>query len=139
MTQYINTTTNTLHSEADIRAAFPTTSFPSPFVPPDEYKVVFPAPPPTYDSITQSVRSLPPALTSKGHYEEVYEVVDLDAETVSTNKEAKKKADNAAVLAQIAEIESKQARAVREAALGNTQYLQDIETAIVLLRGQLQG
>ena len=45
---------------------------------------------------------------------------------------------NAKIKAQIASIEAGQARAVREAALGDTQHLQDIETAVVLLRGQLK-
>ena len=45
---------------------------------------------------------------------------------------------NSKIKQQIVSIEAGQARAVREAALGNTQHLQDIETAVVLLRGQLK-
>ena len=45
---------------------------------------------------------------------------------------------NVIIKQKIAAIEAGQARAVREAALGNTQHLQDIETAVVLLRGQLK-
>lgn len=76
---YINTETNTIHSEADIRAAFPNTSFPSPFVPPEEYAVVFPSPAPAYNPITQAVRETTPILTNKGHYEQAWEVVELYA------------------------------------------------------------
>ena len=45
---------------------------------------------------------------------------------------------NSKIKQQIVSIEAGQARAVREAALGDTQHLQDIETAVVLLRGQLK-
>ena len=45
---------------------------------------------------------------------------------------------NSKIKQQIVSIEAGQARAVREAALGNTQHLQDVETAVVLLRGQLK-
>jgi hypothetical protein len=72
---YINTTDNTYpHSEADIRRAFPNTSFANPFTPPDNYAVVFPAPQPTA-SIIQSVREITPVLTVKGHYEQTWEIV----------------------------------------------------------------
>jgi hypothetical protein len=72
---YINTTDSTYpHSEADIRRAFPNTSFANPFTPPDAYKVVFPAPQPTV-SIIQSVRETAPILTGKGHYEQAWEIV----------------------------------------------------------------
>ena len=60
---------------------------------------------------------------------------------IAYNKKSAEQLDqvhNSKIKAQIAAIESGQARAVREAALGNTQHLQDIETAVVLLRGQLK-
>lgn len=41
---------------------------------------------------------------------------------------------NRQVIAQIAEIEARQARAVREAALGSPQYLQQVEAQIQALR-----
>ena len=45
--------------------------------------------------------------------------------------------DNAPILAQIAVIESRQHRAVREAALGSTAYLEQIEAQVAALRMQL--
>lgn len=61
-------------TEADIRAANPNTSFPVPFVAPDPYALVFPAPQPAYDPISQVVREIAPEL-AKGNYEQRYEVV----------------------------------------------------------------
>lgn len=78
MANYINTATGQWPiSETQIRTDFPQTSFPSPFVPPDEYKVIFPAPAPTpANPVIQTVREITPVLTSKGHYEQSYEIVD---------------------------------------------------------------
>ena len=91
---YINTTTGEYPvSEAQIRLAYPNTSFPVPFQAPKEYAVVFQAPQPTFDVLTQSVREVTPVLTNKGHYEQAWEVIALDAETVSLNQEAKEVAD----------------------------------------------
>jgi hypothetical protein len=74
---YINTETNQYPlSASDIRSENPNTSFPSPFVPPEQYKVVFPTPQPsTYNLVTQIVRETAPQLTSKGHWEQCWEVV----------------------------------------------------------------
>lgn len=74
-------------TEKDIKNAFPQTSFPAQFRPPEGYEVVFPAPAPLVDPITQIAREIAPVLTDKGHYEQVWEVVDLDAETVAANQE----------------------------------------------------
>lgn len=76
---YIHAATLTQHSEQDIRAAHPNTSFPQPFVPPDQYAYVFPAPQPAYNPVTQSVREIAPVLTDKGHWEQQWEVVELYA------------------------------------------------------------
>ena len=86
---YLNTITQAYPvQEQDIRAAFPNISFPHPFVPPEEYVTVFASPLPTYDKVTQFVRETAPLLTDKGHYEQHWEVVDLDAETIAANQEA---------------------------------------------------
>lgn len=74
---YINTTTFQQCSESEIRAANPNTSFPSPFIPPDDYAYVFPAPRPTYNPVTQAVRETTPELTVLGHWEQRWEVVEL--------------------------------------------------------------
>ena len=62
-------------SEQEIKAANPNTSFANPFVAPDEYALVFPAPQPAYNPITQVVREITPVLTVKGNYEQQYEVI----------------------------------------------------------------
>lgn len=86
---YINTQTNQYPlSERDIRNAYPNTSFPNPFTAPDEYAVVFPAPKPTHDPIIQAVHEIAPILTSKGHYEQQWEVVALAPEQVTANQAA---------------------------------------------------
>jgi hypothetical protein len=74
---YINTETNQYPlSASDIRSENPNTSFPSPFVPSSKYQWVFPTPQPsTYNSITQIVRETAPQLTSKGTWEQRWEVV----------------------------------------------------------------
>lgn len=90
---YINTTTGQYPvSEAAIRAAHPDTSFPTPFVAPDDYALVFPTPQPAYDAITQSVRETAPALSVKGEYEQQWEVVALPPEQAEVNRAAARQA-----------------------------------------------
>jgi hypothetical protein len=73
---YINTVTLQYPvSERDIRNLNPNTSFPAPFLAPDEYSVVFPAPKPSYNEVTQVAREIQPELTSKGTWEQRWEVV----------------------------------------------------------------
>lgn len=72
---YINTISLQQLSESEIRAAFTNTSFPNPFVPPDGYAYVFPAPQPAHNPVTQAVRETTPVLTAKGHWEQQWEVV----------------------------------------------------------------
>lgn len=85
---YLNTQTLQRTSESDIRAAFPNTSFPVPFVAPEGYALVFPSPPPELNPITQHVRELAPVLTVKGHYEQQWEVVALSPEQIAANQAA---------------------------------------------------
>ena len=72
-------------SEHEIRSLHPNTRFPSPFIAPDEYAPVFPAPQPEHSRVTHACREVEPVLTSKGHYEQAWEVVVLDEETVAAN------------------------------------------------------
>lgn len=73
---YINIDTSQYPvSESDIKAAFPNTSFPVPFTPPDGYAWVFPAPQPSYDPVIRIVRETAPELTVKGTWEQRWEVV----------------------------------------------------------------
>ena len=85
-------------TERDICAANPNTSFPVPFVAPDDYAWVFPTPQPTYDPVTQYARETAPAVSAKGHYEQQWEIVELfstqaekDA-AIAADIEAKRKA-----------------------------------------------
>lgn len=72
---YINETSGQYPvSELEIRAEFPNTSFPAPFVPPENFKVVFGSPYPTYNPVVQQVREVAPTLTQLGHYEQTWEV-----------------------------------------------------------------
>lgn len=89
---YLNTETLQQCTERDIRAAFPNTSFADPFQPPEGYVWIFPAPQPPHDQITQMVRETAPVLTDKGHWEQQWEVVELDAEVAAANAEAARKA-----------------------------------------------
>lgn len=85
-------------TESMIRLSYPNTSFPEPFVAPDEFALVFPSPQPAHDAVTQHVRELAPVLTVKGHYEQHWEIVELfstqvekDA-AIAADIEAKRKA-----------------------------------------------
>ena len=73
---YINEQTKAYPvSERDIRDAHPNTSFPVPFLAPNPYVAVFPAPQPEHNQVTHLVRETAPVLTTKGHYEQQWEVV----------------------------------------------------------------
>lgn len=80
-------------TEREIRNLFPNTSFPAPFQPPGGYALVFPAPQPEHDPITQVVREAAPVMTDKGHWEQRWEVVDLLPEVVEANQAKKVEAD----------------------------------------------
>lgn len=76
MAHYIDTETMQYQvSEADIRALYPQTSFPNPFIPPEQYKLVFAAPQPVFDSITQAVREIVPVLTGLGTWQQQWDIV----------------------------------------------------------------
>ena len=62
-------------SQTQIRAENPNTSDPASFPTPEGYKVVFPAPKPSYNEVTQVAREIQPELTSKGAWEQQWEVV----------------------------------------------------------------
>lgn len=78
MTNYINTITSQYPvSEQDIRLANPNTSFTTPFTPPPEYQVVFPAPKPEYNSVIQTVQETAPELTIKSTWEQRWVIVNI--------------------------------------------------------------
>ena len=98
MTAYINSLTGAYPiSESQIRADYPNTSFGVPFVAPEQYKVVFPAPTPAHDPMLQHPAEDVPVLTSKGHYEQTWNVVALPVETVAANKAAAQAAKTDAI------------------------------------------
>lgn len=72
-------------TEQEIRIANQNTSFPVPFIAPDEYALVFPFPLPTYNSITERVVETSPELTVLGTYEQRWQVLPLDQEQASLN------------------------------------------------------
>jgi hypothetical protein len=74
---YINTTTLVEYSESEIRATHPNTSYPSPFVAPSDYEIVFAAPQPAINPVTQRASLIAPVLTSKGTWEQQWEVIEL--------------------------------------------------------------
>lgn len=80
------------HTERSIRSENPQTSYPAGFPTPEDYEWVFPAPQPAYDPITQYVREIAPVVAATGKYEQQFETVALDAETVAANVVAGKAA-----------------------------------------------
>ena len=86
---YINTTTLTVHSEQDIRAANPNTSYPVPFISPEGYAYVFPAPS-NHDPVTQVVVPAAPELTVLGHWEQRWAVTDKSAEVIAAEAEVQR-------------------------------------------------
>lgn len=84
---YINKTTNQYPvTEQQIRLENPNTSFPVLFTPPEDYAMVFPTPKPQFDPISQFVIEIAPVISSKGNYEQQWEVIDLDPEIISQNQ-----------------------------------------------------
>lgn len=93
---YINKVTLEQHTERDIRTLHPNTSFQVPFQAPAEYALIFPAPQPAYDPITQIVVQQTPVLTDKVHYQQSWQIVELDSDAIAANQAAKVLADRQA-------------------------------------------
>lgn len=86
MTVYINTQTLAYPVyQSQIQQEYPDTSFPTPFVPPEEYAPVLETPQPTYNQITQAVQQTTPVNT-EGQWYQVWVVVDLDPEQIAYNE-----------------------------------------------------
>ena len=131
---YLNTTTLQRATESEIRAAFPNTSFAQPFTPPEGYEVVFPAPQPAYDPITQAVRETTPVLTDKGHWEQAWEVVELDADAVAAKQAQANAQRKTAILAELASIDLKSIRALRE---GYQPKIDELDAQAAALRAEM--
>lgn len=114
---YLNTQTLQRTTESEIRAAFPNTSFATPFSPPEGYVWVFPAPQPAYDPITQMARETTPVLTDKGHWEQAWEVVPRFTEYTDADDVVHTVAEQeAAAIAADAEAKAAAAREAAKAA-----------------------
>ena len=74
---YIHTQTLVQLSESEIRALNPNTSFPVPFVAPEGYAYIFPAPQPVHNPVTQRVQQTAPELTVLDKWEQRWEVVSI--------------------------------------------------------------
>jgi len=113
-------------SEGDIRAAHPNVSFPTPFVPPEEYAYVFPAPV-AFEPGKQVAVEARPELTEKGHWEQRWSVRDLTEEEATQLAAIATQQQNAATLAKIKALEAQQTeRLVREAVLGGEYALEKL-------------
>lgn len=122
MAYYINTTTLQYQiSEADIRALYPQTSFPNPFVPPAEYQLVFAAPQPVFDSITEAVREITPVLTGLGTWQQQWEIVPKFVEYT----------DGDGVVHTVAEQLAVQAEAARVAAVPSSVSMRQARLALL--------
>ena len=131
---YLNTQTKQRTTESEIRAAFPNTSFPVPFVPPDGYEVLFAAPQPAHDPITQAVREVDPVLTDKGHWEQAWEVVALDADAIAANQAQANAVRKQAILTELATIDLKSIRALRE---GYQPKIDELDAQAAALRAEM--
>lgn len=93
MTVYINTQTLAYPVyQSQIQQEYPDTSFPTPFVPPEEYAPVLETPAPPYNQITQAVQQLTPVET-EGQWYQVWTVIDLDPEQIAYNEDQAKAAN----------------------------------------------
>jgi hypothetical protein len=138
MANYINLQTHQVSTEHEIRAAYPNTSFPTPFTI-DGYAVVFDAPQPTYNKYTQTIAQGIPVETIKGHWEQTWVVLDLNDEQLVLAQAQKIEDEKAKIKAEIAKLEdSVTPRRQREAILAiDTTWLADVELQIGQLRQQL--
>ena len=138
MANYINLETKQVSTEHEIRSAHPNTSFATPFSP-DGYAVVFDAPQPTYDKYSETVQQGLPVLTSKGHWEQTWSIIQLEGDALIEAQAQKVEDEKAKIKADIAALEATiTPRRTREAILGTDNgWLADIELQIQELRGQL--
>ena len=83
--KYINKQTLQVLTEGEIRSLNPNTSFPLPFVPPQEYSYIFPSPQPSFNPLTEYVQESTPVLTQLGHYEQQWIVATLPLEQQELN------------------------------------------------------
>ena len=138
MANYINLETKQVSTEHEIRSAHPNTSFATPFSP-DGYAVVFDVPQPVYDKYSETVQQGLPVLTSKGHWEQTWSIIQLEGDALIDAQAQKVEDEKAKIKADIAALEATiTPRRTREAILGiGGSWLEEQEAAIAALRVQL--
>lgn len=82
---YLHIETMKQCSEREIRSLYNNVSFPTPFVPPVGYEVIFQSPKPTYDPIYKGCREVTP-VNINGQWFHAYEVYDLPADQIAENE-----------------------------------------------------
>lgn len=133
---YINTVTLEYPiQERDILEKNPNISFGLPFVAPEEYKWVFPTPV-AYDSLTQGFREIAPVLTEKGHWEQQWEVYELDPEIIAANQAIINQQKKEMLISQIIGLQQKGLRCLIEDA-PDTTWLDTYKQQIADLRDQI--
>ena len=138
MTNYINLATQQLCTESEIRAAYPNTSFATPFSP-DGYAVVHWAGQPDYDKYTQTIQLGAPVEALPNHWEQTWNIIQLEGDQLIDAQAQKVEDEKAKIKADIASLEATiTPRRTREAILAiDTVWLADVELQIQELRGQL--
>lgn len=76
-------------TERQIKALYPNTAFPEPFVPPAPFAVVFESPVPAYDAMTHFVKEIAPAKDAQNRWVRRYEVVARSQEEITANVTAR--------------------------------------------------
>ena len=113
-------------SEREIRSLYPNTSFPTPFVPPDIYALVFEVPKPEFDPTEFIAIQDTPILTDNGHYEQQWRLEALPPETVAQLKRERYEQALKAIDAQI------QVKIREKYALEDEQYFARIGVGVAL-------
>lgn len=131
---YIHTKELTQYTEQDIRALYPNTAFPHPFVAPAEYAYIFPAPS-NHDPETEVAVPAAPALTIKGNYEQRWHVSSLPDEVLAARKAEADRQHNTAVQAQLQALDL---RRIRPLAEGDIAFLTMLNDQITALRATLR-
>lgn len=123
------------------RERFPQTSFPQQINYAEwGYGVVFPAPAPAHDPLTQYARELPPILTAKGHWEQQWEILELDAETIAAKQAETATEAKLKVRDDLLALDLKSIRALREyvaTQVDAPKFVKDHEAMAIELRSQL--
>ena len=138
MTNYINLATQQLCTESEIRAAYPNTSYATPFSP-DGYAVVHWAGQPDYDKYTQTIQLGAPVEALPNHWEQTWNIIQLEGDQLIDAQAQKVEDEKAKIKADIAALEATiTPRRTREAILAiDTVWLADVELQIGQLRQQL--